>query len=93
MSSVVPNRLPIAATTSVTLTGTNFLPGAVPTIGGDYATLSNIVIVDENTITMDVTVAPGAVAGTEHAGVALYGTGAGPYTGSNALCFSCVTYY
>ena len=93
VSSVAPSTLPIGATTSVTITGTNFLPDVVPSVGSDAVTLSNIVIVDENTITMDVAVGPGASAGAKNVLVALYGTGAGPYTGSNALCDSCLTFF
>ena len=91
ISSVVPGTLPIGATTPVTVNGANFLAGATPSVTGAGITLSNIVVVDENTITMDVTVDPGTTAGAQNVFVALYGTGAGPNTGSTAMCSSCIS--
>jgi len=91
ITSVVPEMLPIGATTSVTITGTDFLSGVSPQING--AQLSNIVIVDENTMTMDATVNSGANSGARDVVVLLYGTGAGAFTGSSNICDLCVTLF
>lgn len=93
VASVVPGVVPIGATTAVTINGSGFLAAAVPKVSGNGVTLSNITIVDESTITMDVTVGSGALPGTRSVTVELGGTGAGPYTGSNALCDACVTLF
>jgi len=91
VTSVVPDTLPIGATTSVTLTGTDFLSGTTVVIGDSQ--ISNLVIVDENTITMDVTVPTGTAAGARDVFTALGGTGAGPFTGSSDLCLACVSFF
>lgn len=91
ITSVVPDMLPIGSTTSVTVTGTDFLTGVIPKING--AELSNIVIVDENTVTMDVTIDSGATSGARNVIVMLYGTGPGVATGASDLCASCVTFF
>jgi Tol biopolymer transport system component len=90
VNSVIPDHLPVGATTSVTVTGTNFLPGATPWLNG--ATLSNVEIVDESTITMVITISAGIPTGTYDLGVNLFGTGPGAFTGSSATCVNCVTF-
>jgi len=90
VTSVVPDMLPIGFTTSVTIAGTNFLPGATPLLKG--AQLSRVVIVDENTITMDVTVKADTPVGAQTLSVGLPGTGPGLLTGSMADCTDCVTF-
>lgn len=91
VTSVVPHMLPIGATTSITIHGANFLAGATPWLNG--AQKDNIVVVDENTITLDVTVPAGKPAGARDIGVNLSGTGAGNNTGSTAVCEDCVTFF
>lgn len=63
VTSVIPGHLLIGATTAVTISGTNFLPGAIPDLG-DVQT-SNVVMVDENTITLDVTLPSDTPAGAQ----------------------------
>jgi Tol biopolymer transport system component len=89
--SVVPDMLPIGATTSITITGTNFLPGSIPIIPD--GTVSNFVLVNETTMTLDLTVDSSAASGSVNVSVALVGTGAGPFTGSSGLCAACITFF
>jgi hypothetical protein len=90
VAAVVPNMLPIGATTSVTITGTNFLSDATPVV--NEAALSNIVVVDENTITLDITVPAAQTPGARNLMVNLYGTGPGVLKGSAAICSGCITF-
>lgn len=89
-TAAVPDHLPIGATTPVTLHGEYFLPGTQPAING--ASVSNIVIVDENTITMDVTVKASQAQGARTVYVNQFGTGPGPLSGVSASCENCVTF-
>jgi archaellum component FlaF (FlaF/FlaG flagellin family) len=91
VTAVVPDMLPIAATTSVTLYGSDFFPDAIPFISG--ITKSNIVIVDENTITLDLTVGSTQAVGARDIGVNLFGSGPGILTGSSAVCEGCITLF
>jgi len=88
VTSVEPGQLTIGATTHVTIKGTNFLAGALPVVGN--AQLSNNAIVDESTITVDVTVQAGSPTGKQDVTVVLPGTGAGPLTGATGTCTECV---
>ena len=90
IATVSPVMLPIGATTPVTITGAYFLPGSTPKVAD--AAFSNLVIVDENTITMDVTVGSDETAGARDVYMMLYGTGPGSLTGVSALCGQCVTF-
>jgi Tol biopolymer transport system component len=90
IASVVPNMLPIDTTTAVTVTGSGFLPGVTV---GSPAVESNVIVVDENTITLDITVPQDATAGAINVMVLLLGTGAGAGTGVSASCIGCVTYF
>jgi Tol biopolymer transport system component len=90
VTSVTPNKLTIGATVPVTVLGSKFLPGSTPSITGTQ--LSNIVIVDEHTITMNVTVQANSPAGAQDVSVGLPGTGAGTSTGSVGSCTDCVTF-
>ena len=91
VNEVIPDFLPIGATTSVTVTGTNFLPGSMALVTGAAVTVSNQVIVDENIITLDVTVDSAALSGAQTLVVYLNGTGPGPITGAAGFCEDCVT--
>jgi hypothetical protein len=90
VTSVTPDTLNINDTTSVEIKGTNFLSGAAPILDG--AECSNIVVVDENTITADVAVQAGASEGLQDLSVGLPGTGPGAMAGSIGACTDCVTY-
>lgn len=90
VTSVIPSHLPIGSTTSVTVTGTDFLNGARPLLG---AWIRNVVIVDENTITMDVTVPAYMPSGARTIMVSLNGTGPGALSGASGICHDCVTFF
>jgi hypothetical protein len=89
VTSVVPDSLPRGQTTSVTISGTYFLPGAVPELPN--ASTSNVVISNESTMTTDFTVPSNAPTGKQDVSVNLPGTGPGLLTGSVATCVDCVT--
>jgi len=91
VSSASPGNLPIGGTTSVTVNGKNFHPGVIPVFPG--ATVFNLVVVDENTITADVAVHAGQASGGKTLTVFLPGTGAGIGTGSTAVCVNCLAYF
>jgi Tol biopolymer transport system component len=90
VTGIVPDNLAVADTTSISITGAGFLSGAIPYIEGTQ--ISNIVIVDENTITADVTVAAGTPVGMQDVSVILLGTGPGPMAGSVGTCTDCVAF-
>lgn len=92
VTSVTPEHLPIGATTSVTVSGTYFLPGANIGISGPGKSVTNKVVVDENTITMDVTIQPSAATGARSVTVSLPGTGPGTIRGVAGTCENCVTF-
>lgn len=91
VTGVIPDHIPIDASTSITVTGTNFLPGSTVELTGSVTTVSNQVIVDENTITLDVTVDPSAMSGAHTLVVSQEGTGPGPLTGAAGFCEDCLT--
>ena len=91
IDGAVPDMLPIGQTTSVTLQGSHFQPGTTPYVSG--GTVANVVVVDENTITFDVSVAAGEPAGARNVVITLFGSGAGALTGSSAFCSGCVTFF
>jgi Tol biopolymer transport system component len=88
ITSVVPRNFSVGSTAPVTISGTNFLAGAAPWI--ESASLSNIVIVDESTITADVTIPSGAPRGMQETTVTLSGTGPGAFSGVTGTCTDCV---
>jgi hypothetical protein len=63
VTSVTPGHLLIGVIPAVTISGTNVLPGAVPD-RGDVQT-SNVMMMDENTITLDVTLPSDTPAGAQ----------------------------
>lgn len=91
VTSIVPSMIPVGTTQSVTLTGKDFFPGTTPSIDG--SNVSSVVIVNENTITMDVTVNAGSATGVRDVLVTLGGTGLGPFSGSAHQCTACVTFF
>jgi len=91
VSSVFPDNLPIGATTSVVITGVDFLPGSRVSVMG--AVVSNFEVIDENTIHADITVAAGAPAGTGTVTVRLPGTGPGALKGSYGFCVDCMAFF
>lgn len=90
VTSVTPNHFPVGATTAATFAGTNFLPGAEPAV--QNAKVSNIVVVDENTITADVFVKSNTPTGAQDVFVFLFGTGAGVFSGATGVCAKCATF-
>lgn len=91
ISSVSPRMLPAGSTTRVVIKGSDFLPGASLSVEG--ATVSNFIRKNKTTISANVTVPSKSTAGAYDVTVSLPGTGAGPLTGSLALCAACVTYF
>lgn len=91
ITSIIPDQLPIGATTSVTITGTSFFPGAFSYVGN--TTLTNEVVVDEQTITVNVTVPISTPVGVDTVTVSLLGTGPGAFTGAAGVCNNCVTFF
>ena len=53
-----------ATNVTVTITGSDFVSGAAAVIGGGGLAMSNVTVVDSNTITMKVNVAASAAVGT-----------------------------
>ena len=90
VDSMSPDMLPIGATTPVTITGSHFL-GDTDLVTG--ATVTNLVIVDENTITADFTIAPNESPGTRNLVVALPGTHPSQNTGATGNCSACFTVF
>ncbi len=91
VTDVTPDFLPTGDTTSVTISGAYFLPGATVGIGGSGKSFSNVVIVNENTITADISVDSGATTGARSLVVALPGTGPGASRGVVGSCNGCLT--
>ncbi len=90
ITSVTPEHLPRGASTSITVQGTGFMAGATPHLPG--ASLSNVLLVDEGTMTFDAHLPGTAAAGTKDLVILVPGSGAGLFTGSTGLCSNCVTY-
>lgn len=88
VASVSPRYLDAGTTETVTISGTNFLAGTNPLV--EYGSVDNVVIVDENTITADVTIESGAPAGKKQASVILNGTGPGALAGAIGVCDDCI---
>jgi len=87
-----PSVLPVGTTTSVTITGENFFAGTTVDISGNDETTANLVVVDENTITVDITPGPGAATGERNVSVLVPGTGPGTGKGNLGLCAGCAIY-
>jgi len=90
VDSVAPNVVQAGTTNSITISGTNFLPDVVPDIVN--AQLDNVLVVDENTITAELTVPIGATPGVTVVTVTLPGTGPGSHANSRGDCSDCLTY-
>lgn len=89
IDSAVPQHIPSGATTSITVTGQNFLPGVLPIVA--HSQISNFVRVDDSTATMDVTVPADIPAGNLALFMVLFGTGPGGGAGSGSSCADCIT--
>lgn len=91
VTGMVPSELTAGTTTAVTVSGTNFLSGAVAELSDNDETVSNLVIVDENTISMDITISSGAAPGARQVNVLLPGTGPGIDRGNVGTCIGCAS--
>lgn len=101
VTAISPAVLPMGAVTTVTVTGSGFRPGvetvlatnlAVPGIDGVY--FSNVVVIDDSTITAEIEVVFGsAQPGDHHVAVQQHGTGPGVNAGAvgSCLCLSVVS--
>tara|TARA_R110002072_G_scaffold88590_1_gene199045 strand:- start:30 stop:1388 length:1359 start_codon:yes stop_codon:yes gene_type:complete len=92
VDSIVPDQLTIGATTSITISGKNFLDDVVPlmlTVEG--SAFSNLIIVDENTLTVDMFIPATASEGLQGVTVTLPGSGPGTMTGATGECTDCVS--
>jgi len=93
IDTISPEQIAIGATTEITITGSGFLPGTTPLPGNDGLTFSNIAVTSTFEMTMEVTVDPVTTAGARSVSLALWGTGAGPYTGALTVCPDCLTLF
>jgi hypothetical protein len=91
LDAITPDLLPIGTTSAITISGSNFPPGTVLKVASTQ--VSNVVIVDENTMTADVSVPADAASGPVGVSVYLFGTGAGDGTGTLDACPDCVTLF
>jgi len=90
VSGIAPGTAPRGVATAVTIAGTNLRSGVTVDAGGDVA-VSNVVVVDESTVTATFTPSPTASTGARNVSVTLPGTGPGAGTGTTGLCLSCLT--
>ncbi|MDZ7785261.1 MAG: hypothetical protein U5K56_20690 [Halioglobus sp.] len=88
----IPNMLPIGSTTSVTVSGHYFFEGT-ELLAGAYGTVTNQVIVDENTITADISIPSNEDSGARNLMVKLVGSNPAPGTGAMGICEDCVTLF
>lgn len=100
INSIEPDILPIGETTSITISGADFVPGTnirfetlpLPLLLSDIS-ISNLVRINENTMTIDLFVAPGASPGARSVMAIVPGDGPGPNSGSSDLCEDCITLF
>jgi hypothetical protein len=90
VNSIAPSALPINATTTVTVNGRGFYSGEMLSIGSDLQ-ISNIAVVDKDTITMDVTVSPDAIGGYKPVMVSRLGGTLTAGSGSSGFCNNCIS--
>ena len=97
VASATPSSIPVGATTPVTISGEGFRRGAVVDVitdivnpGADGITFANVVVVDDQTITAEATVAGGAAPGPKWLNLDFLGTGPGVDAGSFTNC-QCLT--
>ncbi len=84
LSAMSPKTIARGVATSVTLTGTNFRPGLVVSAGA--VAVSNVVVVNESTVTATFTPSLSLAAGTAvSVVVTLPATGGGPYASTSLL--------
>lgn len=93
IDSVTPDMLPLDSTTPVTILGAGFVNGLTLGVSGSGKSISNVVVVDENTITADVTVNASAASGARSLSVGIPGTGPGQLTGVTVSCDNCITFF
>lgn len=93
--AVTPAVVPAGATTSVTITGLGFQRLAATDVWTHYGdtqgiSYSNIVLVDHETVTADITVGPLVNTGAYNVVVEASGTGPGIFSGTLAICTDCI---
>jgi hypothetical protein len=89
-ASVSPSSVPRGSTTTITLTGHDFV--ATPTVTmGNGVTVDSVTWVSESQLTVAVTVAPEASTGARDVVVRNLGTGPGPNSGATGICGNCLT--
>jgi len=90
VSGVAPASAPRGVTRAVTITGRGFRFGDVVNAGSDV-TVTNVIVVNDTTITAKLTPAPGAAIGARNVVVAGPGSGPGWLAGSTGLCAGCLS--
>ena len=93
IDSITPDLIPINATTQVSISGEGFVHNCEPFISGDGMSISNIQVVSESLITMDVTILQDAQPGPRHLNLATWGTGPGPLSGILTSCLNCLAFF
>ncbi len=90
-TGVTPSTISRGTTTTVTITGSYFLPGATMTISGSGVQVVSATRVDENTMTADLQVADNAATGGRDIRITIPGTGPGTGANASGTCAGCVT--
>jgi Tol biopolymer transport system component len=89
ITSITPSTVARGASISITINGDTFLPGA-QAFAVDGLTVSNVVVVNENKMTAQVSAAANLAPGTYPLFVTNMGTGPGPNTGATDRCDGCI---
>jgi hypothetical protein len=89
ISSAAPSTLAPGSTITLTVTGTNFLPGASATISGAVL-VNQTTRLSDTSLELSVSVPANATPGGRILSVSIPQTGPGPSARSSGIC-SCVT--
>jgi Tol biopolymer transport system component len=93
ITGVTPATIARGTTVNLTVSGQRFVApiiGAVG-LGGVGVTVNSATWVNDTTVTLNVTVEPGAVPGPQSVDIMNGGTGLGMFGGGGAQCIDCVT--
>uniref|UniRef100_Q01V12 Cell surface receptor IPT/TIG domain protein n=1 Tax=Solibacter usitatus (strain Ellin6076) TaxID=234267 RepID=Q01V12_SOLUE len=82
LTAITPSAAYPGTTLTVTLTGTNFLPGTTVESGTPYITVSNVIVVSTTQITATFTITADGVGSASVSGTS------GGVTGSGRVCFT-----